>query len=325
MPPAARIGDMHVCPMVTGLVPHVGGPVTVGCPTVLIGGTPAARVGDMAVCVGPPDSVVKGSMGVTIGGMPAARIGDLTAHGGVITVGMPTVLIGETGAGGAGGGFSPEPPSLWDEFTNWLGNIFRPANRQQELYSNGIVIEGTPAFRAQVRASLDALERLPSGQQLIQNFDSSGHTVTIRETTAANGFCRALDATGRFDPTVGSDSVVEWNPHHHTTDAADPMTGSPGSTVVLGHELVHANHNAQGTNANGPYDSYPGQSGSSARGEERATVGTAGTNVTAPDGTVQSVSDHSADSPTENSIRDDMGIPRRPTYYPSNWPGGPPW
>jgi uncharacterized Zn-binding protein involved in type VI secretion len=92
--PAARIGDMHVCPMVTVLVPHVGGPVAMGAPTVLIGGMPAARVGDMCVCVGPPDVVVMGSSKVLIAGSPAARMGDSTAHGGTIVVGCPTVLIG---------------------------------------------------------------------------------------------------------------------------------------------------------------------------------------------------------------------------------------
>lgn len=92
--PAARISDMHTCPMVTGVVPHVGGPISLGCLTVLIGKLPAARVGDMAVCVGPPDSVILGSLNVLIGGKPAARMGDMTAHGGVITLGMVTVLIG---------------------------------------------------------------------------------------------------------------------------------------------------------------------------------------------------------------------------------------
>ncbi|MBL6613111.1 MAG: PAAR domain-containing protein [Reyranella sp.] len=92
--PAARVTDMHVCPMVTVLVPHVGGPVLPpGCPTVLIGGLPAARVGDMAVCVGPPDVIALGSFKVLIGGMPAARLGDLTAHGGTIVMGYPLVLI----------------------------------------------------------------------------------------------------------------------------------------------------------------------------------------------------------------------------------------
>ena len=85
---------MHTCPMVTGLVPHVGGLITMGCPTVMIGFMPAARVGDMATCVGPPDTIAMGSSTVFIGGMQAARIGDLTAHGGVIVMGCPTVIIG---------------------------------------------------------------------------------------------------------------------------------------------------------------------------------------------------------------------------------------
>jgi len=81
--------------MVTGIVPHVGGPVIPpGCPTVLIGGMPAARVGDMLTCTGPPDVIAMGSSTVTIGGMPAARMGDSTAHGGTIILGCFTVSIG---------------------------------------------------------------------------------------------------------------------------------------------------------------------------------------------------------------------------------------
>lgn len=95
MPPAARITDMHVCPMFTGPVPHVGGPILPpGCPTVLIGSLPAARATDMATCVGPPDTIVKGSATVLIGNMPAARMGDNCAHGGTIVAGFPTVIIG---------------------------------------------------------------------------------------------------------------------------------------------------------------------------------------------------------------------------------------
>lgn len=98
MPPAARVTDLHQCPMVTpGLppIPHVGGPITgPGAPTVLIGGLPAAKVGDIAVCVGPPDVIIKGSATVLIMGLPAARMGDTTAHGGVIAIGLPTVEIG---------------------------------------------------------------------------------------------------------------------------------------------------------------------------------------------------------------------------------------
>jgi uncharacterized Zn-binding protein involved in type VI secretion len=113
MPPAARLTDMHTCPMVTGIVPHVGGPILPPCaPQVLIGFLPAARVGDMATCVGPPDVIAKGSMTVMIGGQPAARMGDLTSHGGVIVLGCVTVMIGDAGSGGAGGGGGPQGAAL---------------------------------------------------------------------------------------------------------------------------------------------------------------------------------------------------------------------
>lgn len=92
--PAARISDNHLCPMVTGVVPHVGGPILKGQPNVLIGYMPAARIGDTLTCVGPPDVIVKGSATVLIGSMPAARMLDSTAHGGVIMMGYPTVMIG---------------------------------------------------------------------------------------------------------------------------------------------------------------------------------------------------------------------------------------
>jgi uncharacterized Zn-binding protein involved in type VI secretion len=80
--------------MSDGPKPHVGGPICMGCPTVMIGFLPAARVSDMCVCAGPPDTIAKGSARVTIGFLPAARLGDQTAHGGVIVMGCPTVMIG---------------------------------------------------------------------------------------------------------------------------------------------------------------------------------------------------------------------------------------
>ena len=93
--PASRIGDMHTCPMVTGIVPHVGGPIIPPCAvTVLIGKIPAARVTDMATCVGPPDMIAKASTTVLTVSLPQARIGDMTVHGGVIVLGLPTVLVG---------------------------------------------------------------------------------------------------------------------------------------------------------------------------------------------------------------------------------------
>lgn len=95
MPPAARVTDMHVCPMVTGIVPHVGGPILPPCaPTVITTALPQARVTDMCVCVGPPDVIVLGSFTVMVSGLPAARLGDITAHGGVIVLGDFTTMIG---------------------------------------------------------------------------------------------------------------------------------------------------------------------------------------------------------------------------------------
>ncbi len=93
--PAARISDMHTCPLVVPKSsPHSGGPISAGSGNVLIGGMPAARVGDMATCSGPPDTIAMGSGSVLINGKPAARMGDTTAHGGKIVVGCPTVLVG---------------------------------------------------------------------------------------------------------------------------------------------------------------------------------------------------------------------------------------
>jgi uncharacterized Zn-binding protein involved in type VI secretion len=95
MPFAARITDMHVCPMVSGVVPHVGGPVLPpGSVNVLIGGLPAATLGDMLVCAGGPDTIIAGSFTVLINNKPAARMGDSTAHGGTIIAGCLTVIIG---------------------------------------------------------------------------------------------------------------------------------------------------------------------------------------------------------------------------------------
>lgn len=98
MMPCARVGDMHVCPMVTPAVPpipHVGGPILPPCViNVIVGMMPAAPIGNMAVCVGPPDVLVKGSMTVMVGKRPCVRLGDMTAHGGTVVVGCPTVLVG---------------------------------------------------------------------------------------------------------------------------------------------------------------------------------------------------------------------------------------
>lgn len=95
MRPAALVGDMHTCPMVTGIVPHVGGPILPppAPPTALLNGRPIATVGCMATCVGPPDSLVMGSPTVLISGKPVVRMGDTTAHGGVVIATGITMLV----------------------------------------------------------------------------------------------------------------------------------------------------------------------------------------------------------------------------------------
>ncbi len=112
--PAARVTDMHTCPMATPgtpPVPHVGGPILPSCSiNVITGGLPQARVTDMCLCVGPPDVIIKGSASVLVNNLPAARMGDSTTHGGVIVTGLPSVLIGDAGGGGnmgPGGAIAP--------------------------------------------------------------------------------------------------------------------------------------------------------------------------------------------------------------------------
>ena len=297
---------MHVCPLATpGVppIPHVGGPIIPPCaPTVLIGGLPAARVTDPAICVGPPDSISRGAASVLIIGLPAARIGDTSIHGGAITVGFPTVLIGD--------------PSVTFPFS----------------------VRGTTAEIAQIQQALAILYATPSGKALIAAMAASGRTITIQITT---GGSQCSGGT----PGVKSDSTVSWNPSQGLPGLppGDPRSGA----VVLGHELCHANHNANGTHGNGPSENHPGQTGTSQRGEERQTVGSAppydaagnpvtdaagnpaGTHVRQPNGTFVPGPNHSAGppagQPTENSIRNDLGLPQRGTYYPPTWPGGPPW
>lgn len=291
MQPSARVTDMHTCPMVTGVVPHVGGPILPpGMPTVLVVTMPDARILDLATCVGPPDPISQGSSTVLVGGLPTSRIGDMTSHGGVIASGAPTVLVG-----GAAVTMAVAPGQ-------------------------------TPAFIAALQAALARILPTRSGVEWLRQMALAARKVTFTETADQNGYC-APDDPANTQNGVGSDSTISWNPAHNTTDASLPgAQGSPGAPVILAHEMVHALHNANGANLNGPQDSFPGQSGSSSRNEERGTVGTGGAPIMTPTGPDPAPPDYSHTVPTENSFRDDLGIPPRPSYYPQNWPpSGAPW
>lgn len=129
MLPAARISDMHTCPMWTGVVPHVGGPILPPCATtVMVGFLPAARVSDMLTCAGPPDVIATGSTTVMINYLPAARQTDLTVHGGLIVVGCPTVLIG-----GPAPPAPPPPPSPPSDLTPEEVAFMQAGNSPEDL------------------------------------------------------------------------------------------------------------------------------------------------------------------------------------------------
>ncbi|WP_315760685.1 M91 family zinc metallopeptidase [Sphingomonas sp. Y38-1Y] len=216
--PAARIGDMHVCPMVTGIVPHVGGPVSGPCaPTVLTGAMPQARIGDMCVCVGPPDVIATGAFTTIVSGSPAARILDMTAHGGVIVMGMFTVLIGM--AGGAA------PPTMVQVFPN-------------------VTVRGTPEFVEATLRAMAAIAATPSGAKMLADLQATGKPVTILESAPGGDSCGDF-GSGATDGT-GSGSTVRWNPNPSTMyDGSEPWMNAPPG-VILGHEMTHATHVARG-------------------------------------------------------------------------------
>ncbi|NER18525.1 PAAR domain-containing protein [Spongiivirga citrea] len=144
--PIATIGSMHVCPMVTGTTPHVGGPVSgPGAPNILVNGKPAALMGDICVCVGPPDTIAQGAPSVFFNGTPVACMGDMTAHGGTITVGEPNVIIGSAAGAGSVTMAASKIPFPEISITNRvLGNAKEALAAQQKLKEEAERKEGEP-------------------------------------------------------------------------------------------------------------------------------------------------------------------------------------
>jgi uncharacterized Zn-binding protein involved in type VI secretion len=298
MPPAARVGDMHVCPMVTpGVppIPHVGGPILPpGCPTVLIGGQFAARVGDLAVCVGPPDPIVLGSFTVFIGGPMAARMGDMTGHGGVIVVGLPTVMIGDAGSGAGGG-----PGTI-----NGMPVVRLPDGRMQ--VGDHIFIQGAPGFQMQAVNDLAAIGATPTGASILNALNSGTHNTTISfldmATAQANGaLATRLNPAGATTPGVGSDTNIQYNPNLVDNTYVDENGNNATIPVqsTLAHEMIHAVHNDQGANLrNQPDPSEPGSNQ-----EESRTIG---------------INDHAGEAMSENALLRDMGVPYQRTDHDSS-------
>ncbi|MBK5291552.1 MAG: PAAR domain-containing protein [Acidobacteriia bacterium] len=236
MPPAARVTDMHTCPMVTGIVPHVGGPIMPpGCPTVLIGFLPAARVSDLAVCVGPPDSIVMGSPTVLIGNLMAARLGDPTAHGGVIVFGCPTVMIGNSGGGGGAGGAVAGAAA---------GAAAAPT------FGPGIVLEGSPAEQATLAAILNNIRNSgPQGAALIHGLETAPTPTHFRigtSSTDRHGRVVQLANTGggitlRPTDSVSGHNEIYVDPAHLITyNGTDGNTHTETPDGLVLHEAGHA-------------------------------------------------------------------------------------
>jgi uncharacterized Zn-binding protein involved in type VI secretion len=260
--PAARVGDMHTCPMVTpGLppVPHVGGPVLPpGVPLVLIGSLPSVTIGNMCTCVGPPDIISMGSTSVLIGGRFSSRQLDNTAHGGIISVGLPTVLIG--------GPASVTSLKISAVNKTWWGKIlgiFRiDAGNTGTIKYGNIVINpnpNDPEFQGKVLGDLIMLNNTPTGTQLLESLNNAGGaTIKSEHKYMQNGI--EMTATRNCCFTKESPPIIVYNPDTLTsTNNPTQAWQTRPPAIALAHEMIHADHSANGSLYKGlaPNDAKP--------------------------------------------------------------------
>lgn len=250
--------------MVTGVVPHVGGPILPPCQVnVLTGMLPQARITDLAMCAGPPDMIIQGAFTVLVGGLPAARLGDMTAHGGVIVMGCFTVLIGDVSSPSAPSGpVTVDPMVLKDQqIRAKIGQLKEGGYSDKKgkkpkgeaTYGKAIKIKGDEAFQKKVIADLDAIKKTPTGAKLLEALEKSGKTITIKPTKDGNatGFTNdGMMKNGK--PGPGSNSTVEYDPDTKKINSEDWGTRPPA--IGLAHELIHARHAAEGTVSEGEVD-----------------------------------------------------------------------
>ncbi len=229
--PAARITDMHTCPLSTGPVPHVGGPIILGAFTVLTGNMPQSRISDTAICVGPPDTIVVGEFTVLVGMAGGAGLGGLLA-----------------GLGMAIGALLKPP---------YPRAAMRPDGTVVTEYNEYITIEGSPEYQAAVAHDLDQFLSTKTGKEWAKRYEKTGRKTTIQPIPSgknhANAYARAASKNAYLKsdktPGAGSDSTVMYNPSLHLTyKAEDGSTQTLEPSDVLAHELIHSLHNAEGTN-----------------------------------------------------------------------------
>ena len=265
----ARLGDLHACPF------HGGGPIIPAGPppTVLFENMPAARLGDFALCTPPaPDVLMQGSATVLVNGLPLVGMTDLTAHAGTVVMGAATVVVGPQAS---------SPPSNFD-------------------------IKGPASFQNKVIRDLFLLSTAKSGKELIARLEKAGKKVVFKpESDPHNSFCAAANlADAKAGKPTGS--TVMYNPDVALKgyDAAGNQIDMPPQ-VVLGHEMVHALNNSEGSHTFGNDPAGPA-SQPHIEEEEASAIGTGS---------------HNGKSPSENSMRSDLGLARRDNHYGSNAPG----
>ena len=283
--PASRMGDLHVCPMVTVLVPHVGGPIILGAFNVLVGGPPQARMLDMCICVGPPSMVMLGAF-TTLVGMAGLFSGGI---GGALCVILGGVLAGVNNFMGV----YPRAVACPVDAENPAGYYTQ--------YAPGVIVRGTPEFQARAVADLNTIASTSAGQTTLKRLADSGHTVTIQETSGGNETDAYTDPAARMRGTVGgpngagTDSVVDYNPNQtQIGNGTQPWMTRPAD-VGLYHELHHSADASEGA-------MDPGSSvinGRNTRNREAQAVG---------------LGPYASDTSSENGYRAERGEPPR-TYY----------
>jgi uncharacterized Zn-binding protein involved in type VI secretion len=259
--PASRIGDMHMCPMVTPgtpPVPHVGGPFVTGAWTVWVGGAPQSKVGDTLICVGPPDSLALGEFTVLVG----------TAGGGA---GFGAILAGlMAGLGNFLGGY---PRAELDSH----GNIVTQYNSQ-------ITIQGSPEYQAVVCADLDRFLRTRAGRCWAERYARTGRHTTIGPIptgepqdnggeSASSVSLVQLNPDGTERPGSGSDATIDYNPSYtgyYRGEDGNIYEAEPYQT--LGHEMIHSLHSGNGEDRGNIDDIYPNGDNQ----EEARTIGVHG-------------------------------------------------
>ncbi len=267
-----------------------------GSPTVLIGNMPAARMGDMAICVGPPDTIVMGCPTVLIGeaggggagaagaavGASASSFAVKTKRRGGLLGAIVGGIVGAVVVAVAGAAIGGLPGAIVGGVVGAMTGAAAGA-REVTTYGDSIVIEGSPEYRATVVEDLNQLSKETTGKKLLEAYSGSGHTLIIRPISPGgvqgNDSCAPVDSadamigTDGKTPMKGSNSIIEYNPTlemNYTAENGSTQTMPPDH--ILGHEMIHGLHNANGENRR----NFPDSLDPNDNQEEARTIGVHG-------------------------------------------------